>query len=875
MQKSYKIHQELKYLAYLTEAGIKPLSRWEKQVTPFQINFLHDLGLHTDIISRSLVNDHSVDELIFSSNKRYIRLYAGYFHQQPFLKNPSEKLLEGLLFGYPVCCIRNFIHKGYTPNELMDKGQELLFHWACPGCQVTPLLLPYYREIYASLQKQKSPQLLPQLSPLLRPAVTGLIVLLLPLYLKAENPHILPLPEDTDANHLTYPEEILLGHYTDHYSAGEDSGMAGFVQATYYHNLIISLPNSVTEDSCYAIDHLTYGSDPCPVCGESINMGYLELCNPMRNKSMDITYMALHFMQKGSFSYGDSTDNERIDIKPLKEILDLYDHSHDSLTVSPDKDSDSLPDSIETQMGVSPNNADSNDNGLIDGAEVAEEFIYMISNLPRVEAGETAPDYQIYVQYTLAYGLENCDVCGTTLNMGYVNIINPMQDMEIEFPIMGLHYMAHGKLSYAGSTNEGEIDVLKLAEVLDIDYKNPHLLPVPNDENDNYLSNQEQVLLGHQHEYAPYDLDSLASVIQAQRYYQIIDSLPEYIEIGQAASDSCYKICRDMDGIVVCPVCGQEIAMGYLELHNPQRDLAMNITYMALHFMQNGSFSFDYTSGFPYPELTDSTRVDIEKLKTILASYDHSHDAIIVSPDADNDGLRDDIEAEFSAQQNDSDSNDNGLSDGAEVAENLIKFISDLPIIEYGETPPDDQVYIEYYLYNGTESCDICGLNFNMGDIHIVNPFDDAEIRFPILGLHYLAHGRLAYAGTVNNDEIDAVQLSNVIDTEIIVNNQTATDLDFQLKHYPSPFNARATIEFQLPVSQRVTITLYDITGRKIKTLLDDMAVSGVNKVHWNGRNEQGLDVSSGVYFYAFKTYSPGGQSHKEIYQTRRLLLLR
>jgi hypothetical protein len=65
------------------------------------------------------------------------------------------------------------------------------------------------------------------------------------------------------------------------------------------------------------------------------------------------------------------------------------------------------------------------------------------------------------------------------------------------------------------------------------------------------------------------------------------------------------------------------------------------------------------------------------------------------------------------------------------------------------------------------------------------------------------------------------------------------------LKAYPNPFNARVRLILNSNVTEDSKIEIYDITGRKIKTL----ETSGNNSIIWDGRNSSGTDVSSGVYF--------------------------
>ncbi len=70
----------------------------------------------------------------------------------------------------------------------------------------------------------------------------------------------------------------------------------------------------------------------------------------------------------------------------------------------------------------------------------------------------------------------------------------------------------------------------------------------------------------------------------------------------------------------------------------------------------------------------------------------------------------------------------------------------------------------------------------------------------------------------------------------------------------PNPFNPRTTIKFALPSAQDVELIIYDLEGRKVRTLLQGLQPAGARRVSWNGRNDQGVPVASGLYFYRLKT---------------------
>ncbi|MEW6050862.1 MAG: cohesin domain-containing protein [Candidatus Zixiibacteriota bacterium] len=86
-------------------------------------------------------------------------------------------------------------------------------------------------------------------------------------------------------------------------------------------------------------------------------------------------------------------------------------------------------------------------------------------------------------------------------------------------------------------------------------------------------------------------------------------------------------------------------------------------------------------------------------------------------------------------------------------------------------------------------------------------------------------------------------------------------------QNYPNPFNPETTISFALPQSGRITLTVFDLLGRTVRTVADGDYAAGNHTVVWDGRDERGESVGSGVYFYRLET--PAGN------ETRKMMLLK
>ena len=71
-------------------------------------------------------------------------------------------------------------------------------------------------------------------------------------------------------------------------------------------------------------------------------------------------------------------------------------------------------------------------------------------------------------------------------------------------------------------------------------------------------------------------------------------------------------------------------------------------------------------------------------------------------------------------------------------------------------------------------------------------------------------------------------------------------------RNYPNPFNSITHIDYQVPIDNHINITIYDIMGREVKTLMDQVQIKGIYTIDWNGQSEYGKSVSTGVYYFQF-----------------------
>ena len=84
---------------------------------------------------------------------------------------------------------------------------------------------------------------------------------------------------------------------------------------------------------------------------------------------------------------------------------------------------------------------------------------------------------------------------------------------------------------------------------------------------------------------------------------------------------------------------------------------------------------------------------------------------------------------------------------------------------------------------------------------------------------------------------------------------------------YPNPFNPITTLKYDLPEDALVNITIYDMMGRQVSTLVSSQQNAGYKSVQWNATNDAGSSVSAGIYLYMIQA--------GEFRQTKKMVLLK
>ncbi len=708
---------ELAYLALLTRRGIKRLSRWEHGLSAEHIDLLRQAGLTVEPLERRTLFGKRVRQTVFSTRRPALDLYASRFNRTRLSSSAGETSFKGFMFGYPSCCVEEFIRKPYSRNGLDPRDQRILFHWACRGCRVTPALLRDYRDTYREcvrlfgaapaidrhLSVGGAGRTAPMLQVLQRaalPAAAGIAaMLLLPNPAKGDDPHWLGVPDDVDGDYLAHAEEILAGYdWRCAYTPG-DTLPDGVHLARVLSDLVAALPDTPQTDRPYKFFEYMYGGETCDVCSEYINMGNVHIFNPERGIQMEFPIIGLHYLEHGCLSYMGSVHDGRVDLSALKRVLLAEDESH-YLTYEGDADSDGLFPEEEIYLGTDQANPDSDGDSVKDGPQYFEDLVDALAQVSRTPS-ETEP----YIVEWDFRGIETCEICGAVFNMGGVEVVNPAEGLSLYIPYIGLHYLAHGSARYDGTVNDGRV------------------LPV--------------------------------------------------------------------------------------------------------------------------------------LLNTALTGDGHAH-WLEIEDDGDGDGLKDVEEAHFGYDPGVYDSDGSGVPDGPQLATAMHTIIASLP---EGERP--DSTYIIHWYMNGIYPCLICGEAINMGFMEIVNPESKATAILPYYNFHFMEHGSFETDRPDLYARVDPRDIDAVIDTSSRIPREPVAGSPVEV--FPNPFTERTRMALNLPAAAAVDITIFDVTGRNVFSMTTEEAKKA--DFFWYGRDSEGRDLPPGVYFCRF--------AFGDTTLTRKVMLLR
>lgn len=221
------------------------------------------------------------------------------------------------------------------------------------------------------------------------------------------------------------------------------------------------------------------------------------------------------------------------------------------------------------------------------------------------------------------------------------------------------------------------------------------------------------------------------------------------------------------------------------------------------------------------------------------------------------------------------------FNNGDDIGINLFRFLNQVDTIVFNFNQDDPQLAGLIILLNDLEwSPQFNKLAFignvlspPVGEIYIFDT--DTTIRITDFGVtDEGTKNNLVWlnADTILYDCKKTMQLSQIFGFDVktpLFISQKSTIYDgkyFLLRNYPNPFNSQTTIKFSLPERDRVLLTIYNTLGQTVKTFDLGYLNSGEHHIIWNGQNNLGNQVASGIYIYELKT--------SKYHKTKKMLLI-
>ena len=338
-------------------------------------------------------------------------------------------------------------------------------------------------------------------------------------------------------------------------------------------------------------------------------------------------------------------------------------------------------------------------------------------------------------------------------------------------------------------------------------------------------------------------------------------------------------------------------------------------------FMRPGDFSVSLTCRDVYGSSATELKSNVVSIDTLFGDVDfnasvQAYDAGLILQNAV--GF---IDLDEAQQLSGNVSGDASLTalDASVILQYVVHLIDELPhdtsdgghLLATGEFGIHDQIFapgqvieVPIHFNEASNVYSIEGLvEYNPADITYKNvvwqqPFNNfmkelviesnGVIKFALAGASAIAeNGLVAKLQFTSNDEI-SMENTEVSLLDLRVNEQPVIKLastatlsrslstderigvpdEFALKqNYPNPFNPVTRILYDIPEASNVTITIYNLLGNQVKTLVSGYQEPGYKTILWNATNERGAPVSAGMYLYSIKA----GDFH----QTKKMLLLK
>jgi len=163
---------------------------------------------------------------------------------------------------------------------------------------------------------------------------------------------------------------------------------------------------------------------------------------------------------------------------------------------------------------------------------------------------------------------------------------------------------------------------------------------------------------------------------------------------------------------------------------------------------------------------------------------------------------------------------------------------------------------VKYYIYQG----------FNEGTMIKIDSTENNYYTIPITDIE---QNNIFQISSIDIDGIESPKSNAVsfVTSGLEIEKSVLPSNVILNQNYPNPFNPISKIQYNLPKKDFVSITIYDVIGRHIKTLVATEKDPGLHSIHWDATNNVGQSVSAGVYLYSIQA--------GDFRQTKKMILLK
>jgi len=123
------------------------------------------------------------------------------------------------------------------------------------------------------------------------------------------------------------------------------------------------------------------------------------------------------------------------------------------------------------------------------------------------------------------------------------------------------------------------------------------------------------------------------------------------------------------------------------------------------------------------------------------------------------------------------------------------------------------------------------------------------------------------FESTLNENQNGPFQLTFINENILNIINSNLPKSYSLNQNYPNPFNPITSLRYDLPEDGLVNITVYDMMGRVVKTLINGPQIAGYKSIQWNATNDRNEPVSAGLYLYTIQA--------RDFRQTKKMVLLK